>query len=96
MKPMASKTRRPRTWNWAVGLTIVLGPTLVFPLCYRAMRKDVKTEGQAAYDRGEWSRAAELARERLKSDGNDLRGSTVAGAFVDQDGSRWRRSLDLR
>jgi tetratricopeptide (TPR) repeat protein len=73
MKPMATNRRRPRAWDWIIGLTILLGLTLfLLSLYHRAERKDAMTEARAAYDRAEWSQAADLARERLKTDGQDL------------------------
>ena len=73
MKPMATKRRRPRAWYWTLGLILSLGLTLFLLSLYRrAEQKDAIGEGRAAYDRGEWSRAADLARERLKSDAKDL------------------------
>ena len=73
MKPMATKRRRSRAWDWIVGLTILSGLALFLrSIYYHAEPKDALTAARAAYDRGEWSRAADLARERLKTDGNDL------------------------
>src|SRR5271157_495941 len=70
---MATKRRRTRAWEWTVGLTMLFGLALfLLSIYHRAERKDAITAARAAYDRGEWSRAADLARERLKTDGNDL------------------------
>jgi len=70
---MATKRRRPRAWEWTVGLTMLFGLALfLLSIYHRAERQDAITSARSAYDRGDWSRAAELARERLKTDGNDL------------------------
>jgi len=71
--PMTTKRRRPRAWVWAIGLAMLCGLALfLLSLYYRAERKDEVTAARAAYDRGEWSRAADLARQRQKTDGKDL------------------------
>ncbi len=72
MKPMANKRMRPRARDWTVVLTMLLGLALFLLFLYhRAERADALTEGRAAYVRGQWSKAADLARERLKSDDKD-------------------------
>jgi tetratricopeptide (TPR) repeat protein len=73
MKPMATKRMQPRARDWTVVLTMLLGLALFLLFLYRrAERPDALNEGRAAYARGQWSRAADLARQRLKSDGKDL------------------------
>ena len=73
MKPMATKKRRSRVWEWTVGLMLLLGLALLLLMIYRrAEWNDSITAARAAYDRRDWSRAAGLARQRLKTDASDL------------------------
>jgi len=73
MQPKATKSRWTRAWEWIVALTVLLGLALFLLSIYdRAERKDAITAARAAYDRGDWSGASDLARERLKTVGNDL------------------------
>ncbi len=71
--PMTINRRRPREWVWAIGLAMLCGLTLFLLSIYHgAKREDEITAARTAYDRGDWSRVANLARQRLKSNGNDL------------------------
>ncbi len=73
MLRIASKTQRPWMRNWTLGLIVPIGLALcLLWLCRRSERKDGSAEAQAAYDREEWSRASDLARNRLKSNAHDL------------------------
>jgi tetratricopeptide (TPR) repeat protein len=58
--------------DWTIVVAMLLGLLLVLLLHYRqAERKDAVSEGRAAYARGQWSKAADLARQQLKSDGKN-------------------------
>ncbi len=68
--PMTINRRRPREWVWAIGLAMLCGMTLfLLSIHHGAEREDEITAARTAYDRGDWSRVADLARQRLKSDG---------------------------
>ena len=73
MVQMATKTTTAASMDLDCRPDDALGLALfLLSIHHRAERKDELTAARAAYDRGEWSRAADLARERLKTDGKDL------------------------
>ncbi len=63
---------RPRFWEWIVSLLILLGlGVLALGIYHRAGRPDPLAAARLAYERGDWPRAASLARERLQSGKED-------------------------
>ncbi len=69
---MDNKKQRPRAWVWAIGLAVFVGLILFLrPLHRPSETQDPLAAARTAYDHGDWTKAASLVRDRLKTDRND-------------------------
>ncbi len=69
MTPLAT---RGRLWTWGIAVLAVIGAIVGLGIAWPGLfPHDPLNAGRAAYDRGDWPRAAEAARERLKNASDD-------------------------